>query len=85
MTEEIADMKKRLLSFRAFADGATPEVLVTLIQTLVERIYIQCMIMILPSATFLLKAVLPRSISDLLGPSRLHKCMRGIFTACLSV
>ena len=40
MTEEIADMKKRLLSFRAFADGATPEVLVTLIQTLVERIYI---------------------------------------------
>ncbi len=40
MTEGIADIKKRLLSFRAFADGATPEELVTLIQTLVEKIYI---------------------------------------------
>lgn len=68
MTEGIADIKKRLLSFRAFADGATSEELVTLIQALVERIYIvydndiaKCYVFVKGCAT--------EEYSDLLGPA----------------
>ena len=68
MTEEIADMKKRLLSFRAFADGATPEVLVTLIQTLVERIYIVYDNEIAKCHVFV-KGCAAEEYSELLGPA----------------
>ena len=68
MTEEIADMKKRLLSFRAFADGATPEVLVTLIQALVERIYIVYDNEIAKCHVFV-KGCAAEEYSELLGPA----------------
>ena len=37
---DIEEIKERLLSFGKYAENATPDVLVTLIQTFVERIYI---------------------------------------------
>ncbi len=40
ISRDVAEVKKRLLSFSDFAKGATAEMLVTLIQTLIERIYI---------------------------------------------
>ena len=37
---DIEEIKERLLSFGKYAENAAPDVLVTLIQTFVERIYI---------------------------------------------
>ena len=40
LTTQCAETKDRLLHFKEFAKDANPEILVTLIQSLVERIYI---------------------------------------------
>lgn len=40
ISRDVAEVQKRLLSFSDFAKGATAEMLVTLIQSLIERIYI---------------------------------------------
>lgn len=37
---DIEEIKERLLSFRKYAENAAPDILITLIQTFVERIYI---------------------------------------------
>ena len=37
---DIEEIKERLLSFGKYAENAAPDVLVTLIQTFVERIFI---------------------------------------------
>ncbi|MDR1409399.1 MAG: hypothetical protein LBJ12_03845 [Oscillospiraceae bacterium] len=37
---ELSGMKKRLLSFEEYAKGAQPEVLFTLLHTVIDRVYI---------------------------------------------
>jgi hypothetical protein len=66
LTEDINEVRKKIYSFAEFAKSAKPEVLVTLLQTIVERVYVTYEKGI-PECHIFLKGCLKEDYSELFG------------------